>query len=205
MDWITLTHREIENDDLPSVCIHCGAEASARHNQTFEWHPEWAGWLLLAGFFPGLIAISLTSRKRRVSLPVCLAHHPDAPSPALRALGRTAFLLLAALSCIPMGMAALLLVARAGGSQADLNEVLLYGGLGGAVVGLALALGIVLTRRASRPEAPAVRPARALVVQRISADGISFEGVDDAFVRAVRARRQGAGDITLPAEGSGTV
>ncbi len=200
MDWITLTHREIESDALPDVCVHCGAEAAGRHNKTFEWHPDWAGWLLLAGWLPGALAIALTQKKRRVSLPVCPSHHPDATDATLWSATRTGMLLLAGLAFIPIGMAVTLILWQMGGGQAEVTQVILVGGLGGALGGLIVVVGIAMFQKAG-PEGPVAKSARPLVVQEITADGISLEGVDDAFVRAMREKRQGGGDATLPAQG----
>lgn len=75
MDWITLTHEEVNNDALPELCVHCGRPAAHRRNETFAWAPTWVGLLYYLGYVPGAVASSYFGRDMRVSLPVCQEHH----------------------------------------------------------------------------------------------------------------------------------
>lgn len=82
MDWIMLTNQEIQKDQIPPVCVHCGESATGRHNKTYEWYPEWINTFYWLGFFPGLIAEAFNRREKRVSLPVCDQHDPEKQPPS---------------------------------------------------------------------------------------------------------------------------
>ena len=73
-DWVTLTKNQVERDDLPKYCMVCGDTSTGRVNRTFQWAPDWAGLLTIAGVVPGIIALATTSREFRVSCPVCTRH-----------------------------------------------------------------------------------------------------------------------------------
>jgi len=74
MDWVTLTKEQVERDELPPVCMKCGAPASCRVNTTFSHTPEWVGWLYFPFLIPGIIAEQFFSRQMRVSCPFCHKH-----------------------------------------------------------------------------------------------------------------------------------
>ena len=67
MDWIRFSKREIEADALPQVCMDCGEPASCRVSKTFEYVPDWAALLLLAGILPGIIALIVREARDAVA------------------------------------------------------------------------------------------------------------------------------------------
>lgn len=193
MDWITLKREEIENDRMPPVCVHCGADAKGRQNETFEWSPGWVRWLYYLGYLPGAVAHSAVSRRMRLSLPVCQAHRPE-PAPSANDGGGFVLRLLVVLISAALGMGAAYLWASPSPTEEPrmpLAYALPIGAGAGAVLGYALVLlGTALS----------ARPAGKLAVEEITDEGISLVGVHDGFVRAMRDQRQGAGLGTIPLE-----
>jgi hypothetical protein len=76
------TVRLRQTDEVPEVCLKCGAPATVVKPHTFSWHPQWAT-ILLAGslcaggvaviFIALIIAMTITKR-RRMEVPFCDRH-----------------------------------------------------------------------------------------------------------------------------------
>jgi hypothetical protein len=64
---VRLDFYDLDADDLPDVCMKCGAPSSVRPVKTFAWVPVWAR------FTPWWIQVSVTKR-RRVPVPLCDQH-----------------------------------------------------------------------------------------------------------------------------------
>jgi hypothetical protein len=177
VDWITLTHAEVENDALAPVCAHCGARAAARHNQDFEWHPDWVGWLFLAGVLPGVIAHAFCNKKIRVALPVCERHGPMTPWQV--AIAAAGWLVLPALLAGATFAGCLLL--RQGDSSGILSDAALI-----TVTSVSAAFGLLvwliwLIRARSGY--------RNFTVRSIDDNGLSLVGLAEPFVQAMREQR----------------
>jgi hypothetical protein len=177
VDWITLTPHEIDNDALTPVCAHCGGRATSRHNQDYEWHPEWVGWLYLAGFVPGLIAQAICHKKKRVALPVCPRHGPMTPWQIAGA--SVGWLLLPAL----LGGATLgacLLLRQRDPEASPSNALLITVTSVSAGLGLLLWLAWLIRVRTGY---------RTITVRSIDADGVTLVGLAEPFVKAMKEQR----------------
>ena len=76
--FITLPRAQIEQDHLPDVCMVCGKSTKRRVTKEFQYTSDTAGWiifLLIVLFFPlGILVAILSTKKVRVSCPVCTKH-----------------------------------------------------------------------------------------------------------------------------------
>jgi hypothetical protein len=63
-----------EIDDLPPVCMACGAPATVRMSKQFSWQPTWVPVLILAGLLPYLIVSLVLTKRQRVATPFCDRH-----------------------------------------------------------------------------------------------------------------------------------
>jgi len=61
-------------EDLPDLCLKCGAPAALRKNKTFSWYPPWVAVLLLAGLIPFAIVALVLTKRSRVEVPLCEQH-----------------------------------------------------------------------------------------------------------------------------------
>jgi hypothetical protein len=61
-------------DELPPVCMRCGAPTTWVRTREFYWHPPWLGLLVPFGLIPYLIVALALTQKRQVSVPLCEAH-----------------------------------------------------------------------------------------------------------------------------------
>lgn len=62
------------SEDLPPVCMACGAPATATRERTLSWHPKWIYFLLLLGLLPLLIAALIVTKRAKLRAPLCAAH-----------------------------------------------------------------------------------------------------------------------------------
>ena len=162
-DWITLTKQQVENDEIPNVCMVCGESTEIRVNRTFQWAPDWAGMLTMAGGIPGFIALATTTREFRIACPVCSRHRDHwSRFGWVCGAGWLVVLLIAATGCLA-------------GWALDTDRLVLR--IAGASVcgGVALAVWIVIMVRMGTTR---VRAAK------ITKDSIRFERVSQAFARA---------------------
>lgn len=61
-------------EDLPDVCMRCGAETTQRVSKRFSWLPGWV-YILVVVSWPIFLIVALISRKRcRVLAPLCHEH-----------------------------------------------------------------------------------------------------------------------------------
>ena len=173
MDWVTLTRQQIEDDALPAVCMECGQPATCRVSETFSHTPEWVGWLYWAGFFPGLILQHFFTREMRVACPFCERHRNHWRR--LYWLGGVGWLLGPLLGA---ALAAIVCLAVMPGS---LGQAPFYIALGsGAGVGFIVWLAALIRLGATRIDA-----------SKVTAEEITFQGVHDNFVKAVKDRSAG--------------
>ena len=75
---ITLSRYDVENDQLPDICIVSGQPTMRRMSREFSYTPPAAGWVivvLMVLFFPlGILAAIMFSRKVRATIPVSRRH-----------------------------------------------------------------------------------------------------------------------------------
>jgi hypothetical protein len=64
---VRLDFEDLNADELPDLCMKCGAPATVRKSKTFSWIPPWAR------FMGGLIALAFQKR-RSVNVPLCEEH-----------------------------------------------------------------------------------------------------------------------------------
>lgn len=74
MASVCLDREEVEEEDLPAVCMCCGAPATQHVRKVFSWYPPWVLVLLLAGVIPFAIVASVLSKRMRIAAPLCGAH-----------------------------------------------------------------------------------------------------------------------------------
>src|SRR5947209_3408531 len=63
-----------EEDDLPDVCMKCGAPATLRKRKQLSWYPRWVYFLLLVHILVFAIVALATTKRRTVSAPLCDEH-----------------------------------------------------------------------------------------------------------------------------------
>ncbi len=72
--WID--HRQEVIDDVPYVCMKCGADAVLEKKTQFAWYPPWVWVLLFAGVLPYIILVMVITKRQRVMVPLC-DHHKN--------------------------------------------------------------------------------------------------------------------------------
>ncbi|QEL15089.1 hypothetical protein [Limnoglobus roseus] len=77
MATIELGRYELE--DLPPVCVQCGAAATEVKVERFTWTPQWAQFTVFLGLLPWFIFVALTQQKATVHLPMCDEHFRRRP------------------------------------------------------------------------------------------------------------------------------
>jgi hypothetical protein len=120
MENVRLDFYDLDAEELPDVCMKCGAPATVRPVKTFWWRPHWAR------FFMGSIGFAFAKR-RRVPTPLCEKHKNHWTSRYLVRFGSLALcvapFLLGAVLCAsnvedgpygPLGMLGLVLMACGG-------------------------------------------------------------------------------------------
>lgn len=74
MATLRLGERPWDEEELPDVCMKCGAPAEVHKDHLFRWHPGWVFVLILVHILVyAIVALALT-KKRRVRVPLCRAH-----------------------------------------------------------------------------------------------------------------------------------
>jgi hypothetical protein len=117
MATVQLSRREAEDDDLPDVCMKCGAPATTRISRAFAWYPEWVWITILAGLLIFVILALVLTKRMRVEVPLCDEHKKHWFNRNLAIWGT--FGILALLMVIGIGIA----VAAADPSDRDGNPV----------------------------------------------------------------------------------
>jgi hypothetical protein len=80
-------------DDVPHVCMKCGADAVAEKKTQFAWYPPWVWILILAGVLPYIILAMVMTKRQRVMVPLCDQHkHHFLYGRIFRAVGWLAFI-----------------------------------------------------------------------------------------------------------------
>jgi hypothetical protein len=61
-------------EELPAVCMQCGAPATVWKSNKFSWTPSWVLVLFLCGLLPLLIVYLITNKRMKVIVPFCDEH-----------------------------------------------------------------------------------------------------------------------------------
>jgi hypothetical protein len=160
-----------ELDELPAVCMRCGAPATVTRDKTFSWHPPWVILLAFIGLLPFVIVALLLTQRVTVTAPLCARHRNHWLSRALIGWGGFALLVLLA------GGGLFLLRNHPDLTIGDLE----LGGLlcVGSVVGVPVLLIIAVILRYT-----------SIYTSGISGSRITLRGVAEEFAEALRAERQ---------------
>ncbi len=181
-DWVTLTMEQIDNDDLPDVCIYCGTPTLDRINRDFSWQAGWATTMSIIGFIcgviPGLIIMALTEKSQRIACPVCPAHRNH----------RSRLVWFASLGwLLPLAVAGLgALIGWALDAQ-DIGAFPAIGGFVGFLIGLAIYVGVIIYLSSGQ-----------VSIKSMTSEDVMLEHVSPVFAREVR-RQQRAKNAPSPA------
>lgn len=74
MAQVRLGRYEVEEKQLPMVCMRCGAPAVVLRKKNFAWHPQWVFILLLFGLLPMFIVALILTKRMKVAAPFCAEH-----------------------------------------------------------------------------------------------------------------------------------
>lgn len=159
MPEIEMSLDRVDEQSMPSVCMHCGRDATHHANQTFEWYP-WvpSGWnaLRLA------VGVPPKPEKATVSIPFCKKHYY---------VYRLRFVLFPGIPMlIGLGCVGSALLAISQGWALDVR-VVAYA----CIAVLILSVGLLRFLPVFRPK-------------KITADSIILGGVSAAFVEAYEER-----------------
>jgi hypothetical protein len=61
-------------EELPAVCMQCGAPATVWKSNKFAWTPSWVLILVLCGLLPLLIVYLIVNKRMKVVVPFCDEH-----------------------------------------------------------------------------------------------------------------------------------
>lgn len=62
---------DLYGDELPGVCMKCGAPAVVYKAKTFSWHPGWVYLLIFVGLLPAAIVALILTKRVRMRVPLC--------------------------------------------------------------------------------------------------------------------------------------
>jgi hypothetical protein len=137
MATVRIYHGEAVEEEMPRVCMRCGAESELFRSQTFAWMPPWVHVLLFFGLLPWVIVALILRKTMRVEAPVCRRH-------ANHWRARKLYIWLGLLWWIAYGVAVALVVDQVDQDAANvLVGVAVIGGLLWLVVGLLLVHGSI--------------------------------------------------------------
>ena len=74
MAVVHLDREEVENDELPPVCLRCGAPTTGLVRKNFSWHPPWVIVLILAGLLVYVIVAIVLTKRMTIRAPLCAKH-----------------------------------------------------------------------------------------------------------------------------------
>jgi len=74
MAEIELLREEIDNDQLPAICLHCGDPNVVWRNKLFVLVPRAAYYGLALGWLPGALILLVMIKRFRMRVPLCEAH-----------------------------------------------------------------------------------------------------------------------------------
>lgn len=69
-----LSRSEIDNDQLPPLCVCCGRPTELFKDRVFTWHPWWVYSFLLLAILPYFVVRWSAARRWTVRLPLCRRH-----------------------------------------------------------------------------------------------------------------------------------
>jgi hypothetical protein len=170
MAAVWLDRFECRYEELPPVCIVCGAEATATSRQTFRWHPPWVIVLILVNLLIWAIVALLLTKTMTMDAPVCDEHKGHWFKRKL--IGWGAVLL--GLAVFAGGVAVSVGLA----DDPRFRDVAPWGFLVGAVAFLVLLIVAAVVMRSG------VR------ATEITDDDMRLTGVSEGFVEALREQRR---------------
>jgi hypothetical protein len=175
MATLRLGERPWDEEELPDLCMKCGAPAELYKDKKFSWHPGWVYVLLLVNLLVFvLVALALT-RKRRVRVPLCAAHRNHWFWPQVIAVGGLLFFL--ALGILTIAV------------MSDQDNTAPLEGLGGLLCVSTLVGLVAWLIVAAVLQSAAIRPTE------ITNHGITLVGVSKAFVDTYREKQDVIGRI----------
>lgn len=74
MAEVRLGRYQAEQQQLPGICMCCGAPAATYQQKEFSWFPSWITFLILAGFVPYLIVSNILAKRIAIAAPLCNRH-----------------------------------------------------------------------------------------------------------------------------------
>src|SRR5215831_3550225 len=74
MATVKLYDDEVDEGQLPRICMRCGAPADLQKRKTFSWCPGWVHVLILVGLLPWLIVLLVLTKRKTVYVPLCNEH-----------------------------------------------------------------------------------------------------------------------------------
>ena len=74
MAQVQLRLRDVEDGNLPAVCICCGEPATTTAKKNMRWFPPWVNVLILAGLLPYAIVAAILTKKASLQAPMCAEH-----------------------------------------------------------------------------------------------------------------------------------
>jgi hypothetical protein len=101
MAKVKMDFRDLDDYELPDVCIQCGAPAEGRKGKRYSWYPPALNLLILAGVIGWIILailVNVLTKRRSVNRPLCAVHINQWPWRTLTALGGFALLVLTGLA-----------------------------------------------------------------------------------------------------------
>jgi hypothetical protein len=164
MASVRLGRYEVEDYDLPRVCMRCGERAVTYKQHRFRWFPAWLIVTFPLGILPYIILTEVMTKRMAVRVPYCEKHQKRPWWPILVYAA-----ILIALVVLTLGLMVLLHRSVAGGFIC----------LGGFVAFFVwcMAAAVIGT--------PGIRPTE------ITDNGITLKGVSDEFIQALEADRRG--------------
>jgi hypothetical protein len=168
MAAVTLDRREVEYEQLPPVCLCCGAPSAEYRSKNFSWHPPWIIVLIVLGLLPFAIVALVLTKRMTVSAPLCARHKGHWTVRGFTILG--GFLALLVLGVV----ATLVLSQNEDHGNDPIAGFLCLGTLGLGVVWLILAL--ILQNTGIRPN-------------EITDTTITLVNVSPEFIRALEEQR----------------
>ena len=174
---VRLGRYEAEQDQLPAVCLRCGAAAQCRMPKKCFWFPAWVSALIFAGFIPYVILHRVLGKELMLLAPMCKRHQ-------FHWLWRQSVIVVGLVLLVGLFVAALALPRR----SVDMDVIGTGFGMGLLGWGL-LSLFIQAT---------------AIHAQEITDHSITLVGVCTGFVAAVHRQHQDSLPQVIPVSDPGS-
>src|SRR5438309_4103797 len=100
MASVRLGRYEVEDYDLPPVCMRCGARAVTYKQRRFRWFPRWLIVTFPLGILPYFIITEVMTKRMAVWVPCCKEHEKRPLWPTLVSAGTLAALIAVAVVLI---------------------------------------------------------------------------------------------------------